>query len=196
MAKIAAFVSTACLVLLLIAIVLYLRFVSPGMGNRNLDSGAVIKEVRQLNSLVTVRYSIEKVVGLQEEKSPIGAESILLLVRGKVLAGINLAELGPADVTVVNRDTVRLRLPAPRIEEAFLDEKYTQVWDRHVTWWTPWVTPDVDLEHKARLQALTDIKAAALEMGILDDARKNAETDIGKILQAFGMAKVSFAYGS
>jgi len=195
MAKSVAFFSTACLICLLVAIILYLSFVGPGGARRRFDSLAVVREVRQLDELVTVRYSIEKVVGMKEQKSPVGVESILLLVRGKVLAGVDLAELRPSDVIVSNADLVRIRLPMPNIQETYLDEKYTKVWDRNITWWTPWVTPDVDLEHKARMQALEDIKTAALEMGILGEAQRNAELDIRNILEAFGMKKISFAYG-
>jgi hypothetical protein len=119
-----------------------------------------------------------------------------LLVQGKVLAGVNLADLQPGDVSMINRTAVNIRLPQPHIQEAFLDEKYTKVWDRSITWWTPWVSPDLDLEHKARLQALEDIRKAALDMGILADARRNAELDIRNILQAFGITKVDFAYNT
>jgi hypothetical protein len=196
MAKFVAFLSTACLIFVLIAIIVYLRLFGSGAAHRTLDPSAVVKEVQQLNELATVKYSIEKVVGMKEQKSPVGTESILLLVRGKVLAGIDLAGLTPGDVTVSNRDTLRIRLTPPHIQETYLDEKYTKVWDRSITWWTPWVTPDADLEHKARMQALEDIKAAALDMGILAEARRNAESDIREILRAFGMDKVVFAYGS
>jgi len=196
MAKFIAFLSTASLICLLMAIIVYQRVFPPGAAHRTLDSPAIVKEVRQLNELVTVKYGIEKVVGMKEEKSPMGTESILLLVQGKVLAGVDLSELGPGDVTVSKPGIVRIRLTPPHIQEAYLDEKHTKVWDRSITWWTPWVTPDVDLEHKARMQALDDIKLAALEMGILAEARRNAETDIRKILQAFGMENIVFAYGS
>jgi hypothetical protein len=173
--------------------IVYLRLSRAG-STYSLDSPALVKEVRQLNELVTVKYGIEKVVGMREQKSPVGTESILLLVQGKVLAGVDLADLQPGDVTVVNRAAVNIRLPQPNIQEAFLDETYTKVWDRGITWWTPWVSPDLDLEHKARLQALEDIRKAALDMGILADARRNAERDIRHILQAFGLTKVDFAY--
>jgi hypothetical protein len=196
MAKLVAFLATASLIGVLAAIIVYLRFFAGGGPHRTLDSPGVVTEVRRLNELVTVRYSIEKVVGMKEEKSPVGTESILLLVRGKVLAGIDLAGLTPGDVIVFHRDMLRIRLTPPHIQETYLDEKYTKVWDRSITWWTPWVTPDADLEHKARMQALEDIKTAALEMGILADARRNAEMDIREILRAFGMDKVVFAYGT
>jgi hypothetical protein len=196
MVKFVAFFSTACLICLLVAAVVYLRASRMGGARQTLDSPAVVKEIRQLNELVTVRYGIEKVVGMKEEKSPVGSESILLLVQGKVLAGVDLAQLTPADVTMFKGDAVRVHLSPPHIQEAFLDEKYTKVWDRSITWWTPWVTPDVDLEHKARMQALEDIKKAALDMGILGEAQRNAETDIRNILRAFGIEKVDFGYGT
>lgn len=196
MAKLVAFLSTACLILLLIAIIIYLRFFGSGAAHRTLDAAAVVTQVQRLNELATVKYSIEKVVGMKEQKSPVGEESILLLVRGRVLAGVNLAGLTPGDVTTLDGSGMRIRLTPPYIQNAYLDEKYTKVWDRSITWWTPWVTPDTDLEHKARMQALDDIKKAALEMGILAEARRNAETDIREILRAFGIETVAFFYGS
>jgi hypothetical protein len=196
MARLVAFLSTSCLILVLIAIIVYLRFFGSGAAHRALDSGAVLTQVQRLNELATVKYSIEKVVGMREPKSPVGEESILLLVRGKVVAGVDLAGLTPGDVTGFDGSGVRIRLMPPRIQQAYLDEKYIKVWDRSITWWSPWVTPDADLEHKARMQALEDIKAAALEMGILTEARRNAEMDIREILRAFGMDKVAFFYGS
>ncbi len=196
MSKTIAFASTLSLVVLMIVTAVYLRGARGSDGlSKALDPAAVVKEIRPLNELVTVRYGIEKVVGMKEDKSPVGTESILLLVQGKVLAGVDLADLHEGDV-VMSGDVVHVHLPPPHIQEAFLDEKNTKVWDRSITWWTPWVSPDVDLEHKARLQALEDVKKAALDMGILGDAQKNAEADIRGVLRAFGFARVEFGYGT
>jgi Protein of unknown function (DUF4230) len=196
MAKVVGLLFAGCVIGLLAAVIVYLRLFAPGAAYGTLDSKAVVKEVRQLNELVTVRYSIEKVVGMKEQKSPVGSESILLLVQGKVLAGVDLAGLTASDVTMHGHGNAVIRLVQPHIEEAFLDEKYTKVWDRSITWWTPWVSPDVDLEHKARMQAIDDIKETALQMGILGEARRNAETSIRTLLQAFGIEKTVFAYSS
>src|SRR5262249_32756089 len=134
---------------------------------------------------------------MKEAKSPVGTESILLLVQGKVLAGVDLSELKADDIALsAKHDAMRIRLTPPHIQAAYLDENATKVWDRSITWWTPWVTPDPDLEHRARMRAIDDIKKAALEMGVLSEARKNAEMGIRKILEAFGIANVSFSYGS
>ncbi len=198
MAKVVAFLSTSCLLFLLIASVAYTRFFVPGgsIFHKTLDAPALVKEVRALNDLVTVRYSIQKVVGFKEEKLPVGSESILLMVQGRVLAGIDLAELTQYDVLMKDRHTAVIHLGMPKITEAFLDEKQTKVWDRRVTWWTPWISPDPDLEHKARLQAIEEVRAEAIRMGILREANKNAEDDIRGILRAFGIDTVTFASGS
>jgi hypothetical protein len=196
MAKSIAFLATACLLCLLLAAVVYFSYFDRRRNHASWDSQAVVEEVRRLNELATVKYSIEKVVGMKEEKSPVGTESILLLVRGTVLAGINLSEVSPNDVSVASDGMARIRLSAPHIQAAYLDEKYTKVWDRSITWWTPWVTPDLDLEHKARLQAVDDIRKEALAMGIFADAERNAEIDIRAILEAFGVRKAVFVYGT
>jgi len=193
-AKVIAIISTICLIFLFIASIAFVRFFVPGgtIFHRTLDAPALVREVRQMNELVTVKYSVQKVVGLTEQRQPLGSESILLLVQARVLAGIDLSELTQYDVTLVSKDEVRLRLHPPRITEAFLEEKDTKVWDRRITWWTPWISSDPDLEHKARMQALEEVRTAAVQMGILKDAQRNAENDIRAILKAFGFSKVSF----
>ncbi|MBV9443588.1 MAG: DUF4230 domain-containing protein [Acidobacteriaceae bacterium] len=191
MLKFLAFFSTSCLICLLVA----MAIIGRPFWRRTPDSPAIVSQVQRLSELVTVRYSIEKVVGMREEKSPVGEESILLLVRGRALAGIDLGALKPSDLTDLNDGSIRIRLPAPRIQTTYLDEEYTKVWDRSITWWTPWVTPDPDLEHKARMRALDEIRTEALEMGILAEAQRDAEADIRSLLNALGVKQVSFAYG-
>lgn len=154
---------------------------------RQIDSAAVITQVRQLNQLVTVRYSIQRVVGLTEPKQPVGEESILLMVQGEVDAGVDLAHLTRDDIAYVSEHSVEVALPPAKLFNTYLDEQQTKIWDRHITWWTPWVPYDPDLEHKARLQGLSDVREAALQMGILDQAQKNAESAVRDLLGTFGI---------
>ncbi len=157
------------------------------------DSPSILREVRLLKELVTIRYSIQKVAGLREDKQPFGSESILLIVQAKALAGIDLAELSEGDIQVKDRKTVSIHLPPPRILHVYLDEKKTQVWDRSKTWWTPWIPYDINLEQKARMLAIDAIKQEALDMGILKDAQSSAETLIRGLLRPLGFEKVEFS---
>lgn len=184
--KIAAVVSSSALFVLLIAALVYGRF-GQMFGLHSLDSAVVVTQVKQLNQLVTVRYRIQRVIGLTEPKVPLGEESILLMVEGEALAGVDLSGLTSRDVSYSGKRSVTITLPPAKLFNTFLDEKRTKVWDRHITWWTPWVPYDPDLEHKARLQALDDLRNAALEMGILDQAQKNAESAIRDLLSAFNI---------
>lgn len=182
--KIAAILSSSALVVVLSGIFIY-SFFREEYGIHRLDSASVVMQVKQLNQLVTVKYSIQRVVGLREAKVPFGEESILLMVQGQVLAGVDLATLTSHDVRYTGKRSIAIRLPAAKLFEAFLDEKQTKVWDRQITWWTPWAPFDPGLEHKARLQAINDIRSAAIGMGILDQAQRNAESAIRNFLSAF-----------
>ena len=68
-----------------------------------------------------------------------------------------------------------------------IDDTQTRVWDREITWWTPWVPYNQDLERQARLKARETIEHAAIEGGILKQARQNAETAIRGLLETLGL---------
>jgi hypothetical protein len=152
--------------------------------SRRFDTATIVTQIKPLNQLTTVRYSIQRVIGIKEAKQPFGEESLLLMVQGEVLAGVNLADFNEDDVRFLNDHTVALHLPAPTIIQTFIDEKNTKVWDRQITWWTPWVGYSPDLEHKARLSALDEIREAALSQGILSEAQKSAQTSVRAFLGA------------
>ena len=157
---------------------------------RQPDAPAVVTQIRQLNQLATVRYTVQKVVGLREQSYPVGEESILLVVQASVEAGVDLAGLTEKDIEVQSDGSVRLRLPPARVLNVTLDEKQTQVWDRRKTWWTPWVPYSKDLETRARQQGIESSKQAALEMGILRQAEANAESAIRALLNLAGIRQV------
>ena len=81
-------------------------------GRPQIDPPSVLAQVQRLNHLATVKYTIQKVIGLTEQKTPVGSESILLIVQASVEAGIDLASMGPDDVKVRPDGTVVVRLPA------------------------------------------------------------------------------------
>ena len=160
--------------------------------HRVVDAPAVVKEIQDLSQLVTVKYSIQKVVGLKEEKVPFGSEQVLLMVQASVLGGVDLAGLGTNDVFIATDNVVTVKLPMAKVMHVYIDEQQTKIWDRSKTWWTPWVPYSTDLEQKARLAALEAVQAAALEMGILSQAQENAEKTIRQVLLAAGVESIRF----
>jgi hypothetical protein len=162
-----------------------------GVVRRVVDAPAVVREIQQLSELVTVKYSIQKVIGLEEEKVPFGSEKILLMVQATVLGGVDLSAVDTQHC-VVAENSVTITLPPPKVLQVFVNEKDTKVWDRSKTWWTPWVPFNPELERKARLAALEAAQAAAFEMGILSNAQQNAEKTIRGFLNGAGVEVVRF----
>lgn len=157
------------------------------------DPEGILREVRPLKELVTVRYSIQKVAGITEAKVPVGSESILLIVQAQVLGGVDLAQMSDKDIHMDRERRVQIKLPPSKILHVNLDEKNTKVWDRSKTWWTPWVPYDMDLERKARMTALDSVRQEALDMGILLEAQVNAQNLIKALLHPLGIEHVAFA---
>ncbi|HUJ72369.1 MAG TPA: DUF4230 domain-containing protein [Verrucomicrobiae bacterium] len=160
--------------------------------HRVVDAPVVVKEIQQLSELVTVKYNIQKIIGLKEEKIPFGSEQVLLMVQASVLGGVDLTALDTNDVRVTADNAVTIRLPAAKVMHVYIDEQQTKVWDRSKTWWTPWVPFNPELEEKARQAALEEIQAAALEMGIVNNAQENAEKTVREFLRAGGVESVRF----
>jgi hypothetical protein len=156
-----------------------------------LDPVSVVHQIQRLNELVSVKYTVQKVVGLEEQKVPFGSEKLLLFVQAEVLAGIDLSKLAAADIKWLPAKRMQVMLPPPKIEQVVIDDKETKVWDRQITWWTPWVPYNPDLERQARLKAKDTIQQAAIDMGILDQARRNAEAGIRTLLETFGVKSVT-----
>ena len=167
-------------------------FTAPGDAARqSLTPPSVVKEIQQLSSLVTVKYVVQRAVGLEEKKVPFGAEKILLFMHAEVLAGVELDKLAAYHVRA-DRGVLTIALPAPKILHVVIDDKQTRVWDRSVTWWTPWVPANPDLERQARLAAKEEIEKAALETGILEKARENSRASIRGLLMGLGAKSVVF----
>lgn len=176
----------------LLGLVIYLtftlgRWAGLGSGLHSGSTTSVVHEVQALSELVTVKYVMDKVVLLEDVKW-YGENRVLLLAHGTVKAGIDLKRLEPSDVSISGK-TICLRLPAPQIMDAYLDETATQVID-HSTGLLR--TFDKNLEQTARQNAVDDIARAARKGGILDEANKRARTELEIFLKHAGFESVEF----
>ena len=188
------FYTVSAIILALAVAAVYFRLKASGSGAPRIafEPSAIVLQIQRLNQLVVVKYTMQQVIEMEQSRPLYGSEKLLLLVQGKVLGGVDLSRLTPQDLRVgPDKRSVTVSLPQPRVLEAFLDENATRVWDK-VSWWTPWVAPNPDLQKEARLLALDKVKGAAREMGILADAQHNAETSIRGLLTALGFETVEF----
>jgi hypothetical protein len=156
---------------------------------------AVVTAIRDMARLETSSYHMERVIELkQTQKRLLGhlevEDRVLLVAAADVTAGVDLSALTDGDVQVdAEHRRVRLRLPAPIVLSARLDNERTHVANRDTDLLA---RRDEALEGKARREAEATLRQAALDAGILDHARAGAERTLGALLRSLGYDDVGF----
>jgi len=155
------------------------------------DPVTIIHEVRALARLETIQYTVEKVITAQVNQGVLGplfGDRLLFVAHGTVIAGIDMQQLGPADL-VVQDGVLDVRLPAPEIFVATLDNQKSYVYDRQTGLFSH---GDPNLETAARQVAEQQIQQAALDDGILALAEQNAESYLTRLFLALGYPEVVY----
>jgi hypothetical protein len=156
----------------------------------DVSSPSVVEKIHQLSRLETVVYSLDKIVEGERQSAYLpdflAGDKLLLVAHGEVIAGVDLGQLKPGDVTVKG-DAVQVRLPAPQILTTRIDNGRTRVYSRTTGLL---VATDPNLESEVRLTAEQQIAQAALDDGILDKARQNARTSVTALLYGLGFHTV------
>ncbi|MCD4738147.1 MAG: DUF4230 domain-containing protein [Anaerolineae bacterium] len=151
----------------------------------------VVESVQALSRLETISYAVEKVITAESGQGALSflfGDRLLLIAYGQVIAGIDLGEIGIDDVVRGADGVVYLRLPAPEIFIATLDNERTQVYDRN----TGLVGLNEQLETEARQAAEYHILEAALERGILEQAEENSRHILRSLILSMGFEHVAF----
>lgn len=155
------------------------------------DPVTIIHNVRSLARLETVQYTIEKVVTAEEGQNSLSflfGDKLIFVAHGIVIAGVDLAKLQPQDLWTEN-GVLYVRLPQPEIFVATLDNEKSYVYDRDTGLLTH---GDINLETGARQVAEREIRQAAIEDGILETARQNAEAYLTRLFISLGYPDVVF----
>jgi hypothetical protein len=159
------------------------------------DPITIIRDVRSLARLETIQYSVEKVITAESGQGVFGflfGDRLLFIAHGSVIAGLDLALMGPTDLWV-DGGVLHVRLPEAEVFIAALDNDKSYVYDRDLGVLTK---GDINLETAARRAAEMEIENAALEDGILNQARLNGENYMARLLRDLGFPDVIFVTGT
>ena len=165
-----------------------------GGGLRVENTGTVIQQVQTLSDLVTVKYMMQKVEFVDSPPGSAlgqfvqGDNKVMLLAQGVVKAGIDSKKIAPGDVAISGK-ALTITLPKPEITDAYLDDSQTKVMERTTGFLR---SLDKDLEQTTRQFAVDDIRRAAQEGGILNDANERARTELRTFFQQAGFDPVEF----
>jgi hypothetical protein len=153
---------------------------------------AIVREVRALARLETIQYTVERVITAETGQGPLGflfGDRLLLVAHGTVIAGVDLGRLQPSDIEFDDLGRVYIALPPSEIFVAALDNDKSYVYDRDTGLLT---RGNIQLEAEARRVAEAAIRDTALEDGILEQARVNAESYLYGLLRSLDFTDIVF----
>ena len=156
----------------------------------NIDQPTVVRQIQRLQKLETVSYTMDKIIGGARDNPYLPkycGDRILLVVHGEVVAGVNLGNIKPSDVTVQGH-SISLHLPPAEVFSTRIDNAKSKVYSRDTGLFS---SPDPNLESEVREEAERQLQQAALVDGILKSADQNARSTVSGMLTGLGFTQVA-----
>lgn len=153
----------------------------------------VVRQVQNASELTTAVFAMEAVVPTSQDQAVgrfvVGTTRLLYIAYGEVRAGVDLSQLQVEDVQI-SGDTLRLRLPPPKLLDSKIDVARSSVYDynRGFLGLGPDVAPK--LQELAQQEALRKIQGAACSNGVLEKANDRAKLVVVQLLNASGAKEV------
>ena len=158
------------------------------------SSTTIVHEINDLARLETASIEMEKVVTADRNSETLWGvvgESMIFVANGKVVAGIDFADMEEADLQVVDPVTIMVHLPDAKIFDDLpaLDNQKSYVADRDTGLLT---RADPELESDVRRIAETRLREEAVASGVIEQAQFNAEEYMRGFLTSLGFENVIF----
>jgi Protein of unknown function (DUF4230) len=171
---------------------LHLMGFQGGSGTRiNVDQPTVVRQIQRLQKLESVSYTMDKIISGSRDNAYLpkflAGDRILLVVHGEVVAGVNLSNLRPSDVTVHGHG-ISLRLPPAEVFSTRIDNAKSRVYSRDTGLFS---SPDPNLESEVREEAERQLQQSAVVDGILKAADQNARSTVSSMLAGLGFTEVA-----
>ncbi len=157
------------------------------------DPVTIIHDVRSLARLETIQYTMEKVITAQTNQNELSflfGDKLIFVAHGRVIAGVDMAQLRPEDMWVQG-NVLYVRLPPAEVFVVTLDNDKSYVYNRDTGLLTK---GDVNLETTARAAAEKEIMKAAVDDGVLTQAQQNAESYLSRLFRGLGYPDVVFVH--
>lgn len=148
----------------------------------------VLKEVTALGKLELVKYRFKDIVEHQQIRAVLPNARTVLIVEGEATGCIDLTKLTAADVSP-NADTVVVRLPQPELCGWKINHERSRVYDTEYGF-----LDESKLVNEAYQQAEKQIRQSALNSGILEQTKRNADQMLRPVLEKVSGKKVILTY--
>lgn len=154
----------------------------------------VLQEIEKMGRLELVRYRFKDIVELTEKNAPylwvfeVPDSKVALITVGEATACIDLAKIRAEDI-LISGDTVLVQLPAAELCYYKLDLSKSRVYSVEKQ---DYFKEESKLLEKAYRKAEVQMRKAALQSGILEEARENAEQVLRPLLEKVSGKRIIF----
>lgn len=164
------------------------------------ETPIILKEINTLAQLITVTFTDEIVMdtakignglpsllptGIGTMLVP-GIDRLVIIGRGKVLAGTDLKGIGNEDVQVAG-DSIHVKLPPAKILQAIVNPSDFETFEESGTW-------NDDAATALKIKIRSEIIRRALQQNILQQADERCRNIIETFLKSTGYKKVEIEF--
>lgn len=150
----------------------------------NTTQSIVLKEVTSLGKLELVKYTFKDIVEHEQVNTFLPNANAILIVEGEATGCIDLTKITAADVTA-DGDSITVRLPEPELCTWKINHDRSRVYDTRFSF-----LDQSQLVSDAYRKAEQQIKTSALNSGILEQTRQNANQLLRPTLERISGKKV------
>ena len=144
----------------------------------------VLKEMTVLGKLELSNFSFRDVIEQELVRDYLPNPKAILIVQGEAIGCLDLTKIKPEDIASKD-DTLIVHLPDPELCSYRIDHSKSKIYDTEYAFMN-----EQSLMNEAYTRAETKIKQSALEMGILEQTKKNAELVLKPLLENISGKKV------
>ncbi|MGV3561154.1 DUF4230 domain-containing protein [Larkinella arboricola] len=144
----------------------------------------VLQEVTELGKLELVKYRFKDIVEHQLIREWLPNPKAVLIVEGEAVGCLDLTKITSEDITTQG-DSLIVHLPDPELCSYKIDHRNSRVFNTEYTFFE-----EAQLVSEAYRRAETQIRRAALNSGILEQTRQNADKILKPLLERISGKKV------
>ena len=148
----------------------------------------VLKEMSLLGKIELANFTFRDVVEQELVRDYLPNPKAILIVQGEAIGCIDLTKVKAEDIATKD-DTLIVHLPDPELCSYKIDHSKSKIYDTEYVFLNEQL-----LMNEAYTRAEAKIKQSALDMGILEQTKKNAVLVLKPLLENISGRKVVFQY--
>ena len=154
----------------------------------NTTQSIVLKEITSLGKLELVKYTFKDIVEHEQVNTFLPNANAILIVEGEATGCIDLTKLTAANITA-DGDSITVNLPKPELCTWKINHDRSRVYDTRFSFLN-----ESQLVSDAYRQAERQVRQSALNGGILDQTRTNANQMLRPLLERISGKKVGLVF--